>query len=49
MRSRRGGSHPETAGSGAEVREEEEAHLGWADLGVNADTSTPPEPLGLVL
>lgn len=40
--SRRDASHQERAGSGAEVREEEEACLGWADLGVNADTSTPP-------
>lgn len=40
--SRRDGSHPGRAGSGAEVREEEEACLGWADLRVNADTSILP-------
>lgn len=37
----------ERVGSGAEAREADEDCPRWVDFRVNADTSTPPQPLGL--
>lgn len=47
--SEQGGMPCQRAGSGAEAREKEENCLRFLILGlsVNADASTPPQPLGL--